>query len=448
MGKDVSKEMKALKKDYFELLEDRREERDILLTLVNTLGLLASGRDDVTEDIRAIKGMITPDGKLPLGDIELGIRNLKDMIITKERIFEPESDEPNPLSEMEGRLIEACRVIKRIMSAILDDFYPMTEVMKAEADKINIQCKGEMEAIEFKKPSDELLHFIQKIKIKISEDFKEINSIFFILLEQVKDLERSISSEFTGEKPIKEVEYFEMKINQEVGSIAEVFNFHNTINELKKVVLTKLNNIKNLVALKKNEEIKRNRVAWESIKKLKKRIDEVESKARKISKKAALFQKAAMRDGLTGLFSRSAFDYRLKEALSALNENEKGFSLVLFDVDRFKSINDTLGHVAGDKVLKKVAECLEETFRKDDFIARYGGDEFVVVIEGFTEAMALERIPIFNENLRKRRFISYKEGEISLTVSAGITQVQKGDTLESIIERADKAMYELKQSNT
>ena len=91
--------------------------------------------------------------------------------------------------------------------------------------------------------------------------------------------------------------------------------------------------------------------------------------------------------------------------------------------------------------MKKVSECLLETFRKDDFVARYGGDEFVVLIEGFTQKMCLDRIAVFRENLKKRRFVSYKEGEINLTVSAGATQVCEGDTTEIIIERADSAMY-------
>jgi len=152
-----------------------------------------------------------------------------------------------------------------------------------------------------------------------------------------------------------------------------------------------------------------------------------------------------MRDGLTGLFSRGAFDLKIREAIYGCREDKKSFALIMFDVDKFKSINDTLGHIAGDKVLKKVAECLEETFRKDDVIARYGGDEFVAFICDFTEAMARERIADFNKNLKKRRFVSHKAGEINLTVSAGVAIFMEGDTAESVIERADKIMYAAKQ---
>jgi diguanylate cyclase len=366
------------------------------------------------------------------------------MIIARDNSNEAGEGESEYLRELEGKIIEACRTIKRIMSAVLDDFYPMTEEMVQAAAGIGIECKGDVTHIKLSGPSDDLLNFIQRIKIKISEDFKEISGVFFILLEQVKEVEKSFATEFGGNKPLKEVEYFEMKINQEVGFIAESFHLHATIQEIKKVVIDKLENIKSLVAKKKKEETKKHRVAIENIEKLKKKINEVENRARKMSKKAERYQEAALRDGHTGLFTRGAFDFRLKEALRAFKENGKGFSLILFDVDKLKTVNDRLGHVAGDKVLKKVSECLLETFRKDDFVARYGGDEFVVLIEGFTQKMCLDRIAVFRENLKKRRFVSYKEGEINLTVSAGATQVCEGDTPEIIIERADRAMYALK----
>ena len=442
MAKDKSDEIKRLKRDYFELIELRREERDALARVINTFGLLASGQEGIAEDIRTLKEMITPDGELPLDEIELGIRKIKEKIIAKE------SDTPDQLDELGERLLESCRIIKRIMAAVLEDFYPITEEMQKAAQEIVIDCKGEIERIELKKPSEDLLNFIDRIKIKISDDFKEINSVFFTLLEKIKDLEKSLSIEFGGEAPLKKIELFEMKINREVGSIAQSFDVCTTISEVKKVVVEKLRIIKEIVSLRKKEEIKKHQIARENITNLNKRIMEVEKNARKMAKKAERFQKAAMRDGLTGLFSRGAFDVRIEEALKTFKERGDIFSLILFDVDGFKSINDTLGHVAGDKVLKKVAECLEETFRKDDFIARFGGDEFVVVIEELTEDMARERISKFNKNLKKRRFVSHKAGEVKLSVSAGTATVTYRDTKESVIERADKAMYEVKHKNS
>ena len=117
-------------------------------------------------------------------------------------------------------------------------------------------------------------------------------------------------------------------------------------------------------------------------------------------------------------------------------------------MDDFKDINDTFVHVAGDKVLKKVADRLRETFRKDDFIARYGGDEFAVLIVTLSEEMAQQNIRIFKENFRKKKFFSQKGGDIKVDVTAGIAIAQAGERAEDLIHRADMAMYDLKKKKS
>ena len=176
------------------------------------------------------------------------------------------------------------------------------------------------------------------------------------------------------------------------------------------------------------------------------RIKDAEKNALEMSRKAEQFQIAAMEDGLTGLYNRKAFDLRVKKAFEAFYENKEPFSLVIFDVDNFKEINDNFGHVAGDKVLIKVAQCMQETFRKNDFIARFGGDEFAVIIDGLTRELANERIFNFRENLNRRRFMSYAKGDVKIKVSTGIAIAQERDTIESLIERADQVMYAAKEA--
>jgi diguanylate cyclase len=171
---------------------------------------------------------------------------------------------------------------------------------------------------------------------------------------------------------------------------------------------------------------------------------EAEKAAFEMAKRAEEFHTAAMKDGLTRLYNRKALDLKLSSALEGLSQGGSPFALILFDVNEFKSINDTFGHVAGDKVLQKVAEILNETFRKGDFIARFGGDEFAAIIGGMNEEMARERISSFRKNLGKIRFTSHKLGDIRVNVSAGIAIARGEDTAESLLNRADKAMYEEK----
>jgi diguanylate cyclase (GGDEF)-like protein len=269
-----------------------------------------------------------------------------------------------------------------------------------------------------------------------------------MLLGHVKELENTLTKELGSDEKIKEIERFEIKVNNQVGSIAESFNIHTTIDEIKGAVIEKLTKIKQLMSKRKEEEIRKAKKAQENIEKLKKKIAKAKKDALILSKKAEHFQSAATKDGLTGLYNRSAFDMKIKNSLTGYNKEDKPLSLVLFDVDKFKWINDTLGHVAGDKVLKKVAQCLKETFRKDDFIARYGGDEFAVVIAGLNEEMAQEKILKFRENFRKKRFFSSNTGDINVTVSAGVTMAMEGDSPEDFIHRADTRMYKVKKEKS
>ena len=232
-----------------------------------------------------------------------------------------------------------------------------------------------------------------------------------------------------------------------MGSIVNSFDIHARISEIRSTVVGKLSNIKRLVAKRKKEEVKRSDRAKEGLDKLKKQIVNAERHARKMSKKAEHFRKAAKKDGLTGLHNRSAFDERLRDGLELFNSGGGSFLIVLFDVDNFKAINDMFGHVAGDKVLKIVARTLTESFRKDDFIARYGGDEFVVILEGLSEEMAYERTEKFTKNFSEKRFTSAMAGkDIKINISAGIALADAGEGPDQLIRRADLAMYDSKKN--
>ncbi len=445
MEPDLKEALKRLKRDFLEQERVCRNEKESLISAINTFGVVVAMDEEMVEQVQAVRKLATLDKELPLDEIEKEISRLKDKIIAKEGEMASVEGDPGQPTKTEERLLEACRIVRKIMFALLEDFYPMSNELEDRAKAIDIKCKGDIAEIRLKEPTSAFLSFIEGLKARISEDFKYINETFLTLLEHVKELEKTLRSEFGEKDRLKEIESFEIKVNTEVGSIVNSFNLYTTINEIKGAVVEKIKSIKRLVSLKKKEEIKRAQAAKENIKKLKKQINEAEKDASEMSKKVERFQTVALKDGLTGLYNRKAFDTRVKSALKGFNEMEQPFSIVLFDVDKFKEINDTFGHVAGDTILKKVSQCLMETFRKNDFIARYGGDEFVVVIENLTREMAGERILNFRKNLRKRRFTSYAKGDVSLTVSSGIALVEEGDTLESLIIRADKAMYASKK---
>lgn len=442
---DSNAELKRLKASFLETEQIHQEERDCLLKVINTFGTVVAMREEMGDELRTIKALVGTDQSLPHDLIEAELGKLKDKIIAIETESPPTRDDLEEVLELKARLIASYRLMRKIMDALTEDFYPLSAEMAAEARVIDVNCRDDLGEAEMENAATAFLTFIEKLRIRILEDFRSINNAFLLLLDQIKELESTLTREFVGEDHIKEIEYFEMKVHAEMGSIADSFNIHRTIDEIKSTVTEKIENIKRLVSLKKIDEVRKAKSARKDIEQLKQKIAQAEKSMLEMGKKAAQFRKAAERDGLTALYNRKTFDRRLREAMEAHNQRDAAFSLIIFDVDRFKAINDTFGHVAGDKVLQKVAQCLAQAFRKDDFIARYGGDEFVILIKNLTREMALERILKFRDNLKRIRFTSHAKGDIHVTVSAGIALSVDGDTPECLIERADTALYESKQ---
>jgi diguanylate cyclase (GGDEF)-like protein len=436
-------ELERLKKEYL-LTEQRwQDEKKCLSNIIYALGRVVALHEALMEEYDPLKKMVASEQELPIDKIENQVEKLKSKIFTQET--KQAFDDRNMLDELNDSLLKSCRIIKRIVVALVDDFYPTTGELKAKADSIDIDCQEETAQMDLEGPATAFLSYIKGLKSKISEDFGYINNTFITLLDNVKELEKTLTSEFGQDVTLKEIEKFETKVNIEVGSISDSFNIYTTIDEIKSAVVEKLKKIKHLLALRKKEEVQKAQKAQENIKKLKQKIVKTEKDARAMAKKVDFFQTAATTDGLTGLYNRNAFDLRINKALKMFHEEGQTVSLILFDVDNFKWINDTLGHVAGDKILQKVAQCLKEAFRKGDFIARYGGDEFAAVIEKLDMDIAQKKILDFNDLFGKKRFFSHSVGDVNVTVSAGITMSKEGDNVEDFINRADKNMYESKK---
>ena len=151
-------------------------------------------------------------------------------------------------------------------------------------------------------------------------------------------------------------------------------------------------------------------------------------------------------DELTGLSNRRCFDNTLeKEFLRALRYNNK-LTLVMFDIDHFKTVNDTYGHPCGDYILKEVANAALQTFRKTDTVFRFGGEEFVVIL---TETdIKQSEIPL--ERFRKTietLDLTYQNQQINITVSIGARQLDQSiGNKEEPLQKADNALYDAKNS--
>lgn len=149
-------------------------------------------------------------------------------------------------------------------------------------------------------------------------------------------------------------------------------------------------------------------------------------------------------DGLTQLANRAYFDEKLAELILLQKRYQDPFSLMMIDVDNFKPINDTHGHQAGDRILKGVAFKLKSTIRESDFLARYGGDEFALVLIKVLGQEAVELGWKLCRVLEESRFLLDGK-DFTVTISVGAAEALAGDTPETLTRRADQALYQAKQ---
>lgn len=195
-----------------------------------------------------------------------------------------------------------------------------------------------------------------------------------------------------------------------------------------------------LAALREREQL-RERAWHEHAARMRERIRELESSTR--SMEATLKQKLQLADTdpLTGLANRRALEARMASLCEA---DAPVTSLLILDIDHFKNINDQLGHAAGDRALRIVAEQLQAALRPGDYLARYGGEEFVALLaaDGSEAMRVAERLRI---RIGQTRFHSQNQ-VVPITLSCGIATVHPDDTSDSVFERADQALYRAKSN--
>ncbi len=154
----------------------------------------------------------------------------------------------------------------------------------------------------------------------------------------------------------------------------------------------------------------------------------------------------SLTDPLTTVANRKCFDEALAKAMALANERDEPLSLVMADIDHFKSFNDTYGHLTGDQVLRLVALAMKQNVKGQDLVARYGGEEFAIILPDTTLRAATTvadyiRRTVMSKELMKR---STHEHLGRVTISAGVATLHRGDTPQSLIERTDSCLYAAK----
>ena len=174
-------------------------------------------------------------------------------------------------------------------------------------------------------------------------------------------------------------------------------------------------------------------------------ISEMEEKIKSLEKELADAKKASREDALTKLFNKRAMDEFLEIREGEYKRYNKPYSVVFFDIDHFKKVNDTYGHEAGDIVLKGFAQVFKKMARNTDIVGRYGGEEFLAILTETDHKGAQTFAQKVREKLEISRFV-YEDKKLQVTISGGIAYREEYPNVSSLLKAADDRLYKAKSS--
>ena len=209
--------------------------------------------------------------------------------------------------------------------------------------------------------------------------------------------------------------------------------------QFKRIIITNMDG-DTIGQITQDELLSRIYSRWADI--MRNRHNKLEEVNRALNEKAMQYEMMSVTDRLTGIYNRGKFEVELSNEIQRVNRyDSEPFSLIFFDIDNFKKINDTYGHSVGDLVLIKIVSLLHNALRTTDVFARWGGEEFVIIMPHTALSNAVEAAEKLRQVIEKE---DIKEvGHV--TCSFGVTEFLKEDDIQSLIIRADNAMYKAKK---
>ena len=175
-------------------------------------------------------------------------------------------------------------------------------------------------------------------------------------------------------------------------------------------------------------------------------LDELNNRMSSLRQDLVAAREEMKRDALTDAYNRGAFDSAISQSLNMHFILNQPVTVMMIDIDKFKEINDTFGHAAGDEVLRGIGEALARSFiRKSDLVARFGGDEFAVILNDTAADNCVGLLERFLKSVTEI-CIPYASEDTRVSCSVGYTEIHTNDTVKSLMHRADKALYQAKRN--
>ncbi|GAB4350917.1 MAG: GGDEF domain-containing protein [Gammaproteobacteria bacterium] len=285
---------------------------------------------------------------------------------------------------------------------------------------------------------------VDRIQLTTQSDREELEGFLRQVDEQLRGLMAGLEdTENLRRESLEQGRLFHDDMSAQFDEIEAGIAGASSLEEHKRSITEQMRALRARLDQHREEDLRRSAAAEEQIRRLTLRLQNVEKESGELRKNLAKAREAAHRDPLTGLYNRLGYEAFLTQEHQRWKRYKTPLSLVVMDIDFFKKINDSYGHKAGDKVLRAIAGRLQKMTREPDFLARFGGEEFVLVMPETDRQAAFTVAEKLRTAIAGMGF-TYRGKPVQITVSVGVTEFQGEDAPDDAFVRADQAMYQAK----
>ncbi len=335
--------------------------------------------------------------------------------------------------------------IQELLIRLLEQLIVPTDLHR-DVEDMKLRLEKETAPDDWKKLLKDVALLINSIRNHMQKEKNEFESFLQQITTRLKEMDVFLQNESAvAELAEQEGKIFDVKVNAHVKNIRNDISQASDLEGLKNTVEHRLEDISRHIKNYRDVENKRYSNAQKNVFEMQDKMMSLEKETENLRHVIVQKNKQALFDALTEIPNRLAYDQKAEEEIARWKRFDNPLSLAIWDVDLFKKVNDTYGHKAGDKVLKTIAQLLNSRIRETDFLARFGGEEFVMLLPGTIEEETLRLV----NGLRKKIEVCgfhYHGDAVSITVSCGVSSFREGDTLERVFERADQALYKAKEN--
>ncbi|QEP43410.1 GGDEF domain-containing protein [Ectothiorhodospiraceae bacterium BW-2] len=282
---------------------------------------------------------------------------------------------------------------------------------------------------------------IQAMRHREQQEKSELECFLQQLTGYLSDIDNHIRAHLEFNQQSREVDgQLQRDMEKNVSQLADHVANASNLPELKQSISHYLQQLRDRMEQFTDTEEARLQQAETQITQLTTQLQQVQQESLQLKEEVRNHLQIALIDPLTGIPNRLAYNERIEQELSRTVRYQHPLCMAVWDIDHFKRVNDNYGHLAGDKVLTVIAKLLRRHIRKSDFVARFGGEEFILLLPETTLDAAIKVVEGLRKRIEKTEF-RFRNQRVPITSSCGIAEFTAEDTLETLFRRADDALY-------